>query len=64
MLAVRDSKEDIIRGLEADAIDYVVKPFDSDELRARIDAGKNPVELEQSLVERIQGRVSQLQGPL
>src|SRR5258708_2269101 len=35
MLTVRGSKEDIIRGLEAGANDYIVKPFDSDQLRAR-----------------------------
>jgi two-component system cell cycle response regulator len=32
----KGSKEDIIRGLEAGANDYIVKPFDNDELLARI----------------------------
>ncbi len=70
MLTVRGSKEDIIRGLEAGANDYIVKPFDSDQLRARVDVGKHTVELQQSLVERIGeleeaiARISQLQGLL
>lgn len=32
----RGNKDDIIRGLEAGANDYIVKPFDEDELLARI----------------------------
>jgi DNA-binding response OmpR family regulator len=70
MLTVRGGNKDIIRGLEAGANDYLIKPFDSDELRARIDVGRHTVELQQSLVERIRGleealaRVSQLQGLL
>lgn len=36
MLTARSQKEDKIRGLQAGADDYVTKPFDFDELRARI----------------------------
>ena len=38
MLTVRSTTEDIIRGLELGADDYVVKPFRPAELLARIDA--------------------------
>ena len=36
MLTVADSKEDIIKGLDAGAIDYVTKPFFLPEVKARI----------------------------
>ncbi len=36
MLTVRNEKADKLRGLEAGADDYITKPFDFDELRARI----------------------------
>lgn len=38
MLTVRDSKEDIIKGLELGADDYIVKPFKPEELLARVNA--------------------------
>ncbi len=37
-LSVRKDKNDVIRGLEAGADDYIAKPFDDDELVARIKA--------------------------
>jgi DNA-binding response OmpR family regulator len=37
-LTARDQKEDIVRGLEMGADDYIVKPFEADELIARIHA--------------------------
>jgi two-component system alkaline phosphatase synthesis response regulator PhoP len=36
MLTARSQEQDIVRGLEAGANDYMVKPFKPDELRARI----------------------------
>jgi len=38
-LTARDDKRDVIRGLEAGANDYITKPFDFDELIARIHVG-------------------------
>jgi DNA-binding response OmpR family regulator len=36
LLTARSQEQDIVRGLEAGANDYVVKPFKPEELRARI----------------------------
>ncbi|NJD18124.1 MAG: response regulator transcription factor [Gemmatimonadetes bacterium] len=38
MLTARDAREDVVRGLDAGADDYLVKPFGFDELLARIRA--------------------------
>jgi phosphoserine phosphatase RsbU/P len=40
LLTSRGEQEDIVRGLEAGADDYVQKPYDNEELRARIGVGK------------------------
>lgn len=45
LLTARDSKEDTVEGLEAGADDYVKKPFEWDELRARIRSGERIVNL-------------------
>jgi two-component system cell cycle response regulator len=49
MLTVKDSKEDIISGLEAGADDYLTKPVNNAELIARLNTGKRILELEGSL---------------
>ena len=36
MLTARSQEQDIVRGLEAGANDYMIKPFKPDELRARV----------------------------
>ena len=38
VLTVRDSREDVIKGLELGADDYIVKPFKPEELLARVNA--------------------------
>jgi DNA-binding response OmpR family regulator len=52
LLTSRDDKNDIVEGLNAGADDYIAKPFDKDELRARIDVGRRMVELQDALIER------------
>lgn len=44
MLTAMGSKENIIEGLAAGANDYVIKPFDNNELKARIDVGRRAIE--------------------
>jgi two-component system, cell cycle response regulator len=49
LLTVRGRKDDLVAGMEAGADDYVVKPFDELELRARVRAGQRIVELQSEL---------------
>ena len=51
LLTSRGEKADIVAGLEAGADDYLAKPFDSGELRARVDVGRRVVELQTRLLE-------------
>jgi len=53
LLTSRGSKEDVIQGLEAGADDYVTKPFDHGELRARVQVGARVVGLQCMLAERV-----------
>jgi two-component system cell cycle response regulator len=50
LLTARDSKEDVVAGLEAGADDYLTKPFDVNELHARVRAGKRILELQAALM--------------
>ncbi len=53
LLTSRDAKDDIVVGLEAGANDYVTKPFDKNELRARLHVGKHIIELQSSLASKV-----------
>jgi diguanylate cyclase (GGDEF)-like protein len=50
LITARDSKTDIVSGLESGADDYLTKPIHSAELLARINTGIRILKLEQSLL--------------
>ena len=50
LVTSKSQKEDIVEGMEAGADDFVTKPFDRDELRVRLRAGKRVIELETALL--------------
>jgi DNA-binding response OmpR family regulator len=70
LLTAMHSRADILDGLNAGANDYITKPFDAEELRARVRVGERIVELQNSLAERVReleaalSQVKQLQGLL
>jgi two-component system, cell cycle response regulator len=49
LLTIKGQQEEIVEGLEAGANDYVTKPFDLQELQARVRAGKRILELQDQL---------------
>ncbi len=51
LLTSKDQKEDILEGFRAGADDYIVKPFDALELRARLQTGKRIVDLQTQLIQ-------------
>ncbi len=53
LLTVCANKEDIVSGIDAGADDYLTKPFNSEELKVRIDSGLRVLSLEQSLREKV-----------
>ncbi|MFC1747854.1 diguanylate cyclase [Pseudomonadota bacterium] len=50
LLTSRTEKEDLIIGMEAGADDYVAKPFNPDELKMRLRAGRRILELHEQLL--------------
>jgi sigma-B regulation protein RsbU (phosphoserine phosphatase) len=70
LLTARKGQEDKIHGLESGADDYITKPFNRGELRARVQVGMRVLELQQALAQRVQeleealSRVKTLQGLL
>src|SRR6185436_19022706 len=68
LVTARESRGDVVAGLDAGADDYIIKPFDPEELRARIGVGV--LGLQQKLAERVAelqaalSNVKQLRGLL
>ena len=50
LLTSRDSKSDIVQGLDAGADDYLPKPYDSEELLARLNVGCRIIDLQERLI--------------
>jgi CheY-like chemotaxis protein len=70
LLTANTQRAALVEGLEAGADDYMGKPFDHDELRARLIVAMRVVELRQKLAQRVQeleaamSHVKQLHGLL
>ena len=70
LLTAKTERGDVVAGLDAGANDYLKKPFDRGELRARLQVGAQVLELQKNLAERISeledalAQVKQLQGLL
>jgi phosphoserine phosphatase RsbU/P len=54
LLTSKGKKSDIIEGLDAGADDYLSKPFDPGELRARVDVGRRMIEMQERLAQQLQ----------
>ena len=70
ILTARTGQENVIRGLQAGADDYLTKPIDRGELEMRLQVAVRVISLQQRLAERVVeleaalGRVRQLHGLL
>lgn len=53
LLTARSSRSDLVSGLESGADDYLVKPVDPNELRARVQVGARVVALQERLAEKV-----------
>jgi signal transduction histidine kinase len=62
LLTSKGGKENVVTGLEAGADDYVLKPFDRDELRARLRVGLRIVDLQAALAARVRELEDALSG--
>jgi DNA-binding response OmpR family regulator len=68
LVTARSSKSDVVAGLSAGADDFISKPVDPEEIRARLRVGERVLKLEQSLAEQIKklqeerAHVQELQG--
>jgi diguanylate cyclase (GGDEF)-like protein len=50
LLTSRDANEDVIMGLEAGADDYLTKPWNPEEMKARVRAGQRVLQLQDRLI--------------
>lgn len=70
LLTAKSERTDVVAGLDAGANDYLTKPFDRAELRARVQVGVQVLELQKNLADRVSeledalAQVKQLQALL
>lgn len=70
LLTAKGTKGDTITGLQAGADDYLTKPFDHGELKARLQVGQRVLAMQKKVADRVSeleaalARVKQLQGLL
>ncbi len=72
LVTARAGKEQVVEGLRAGADDYLTKPFDKEELRARLSVGARILDLQTALSARVaeleaataENRALRLQLPL
>jgi sigma-B regulation protein RsbU (phosphoserine phosphatase) len=68
LLTTKRQKDEVVMGLESGASDYIRKPFDQEELHARIRAGERIIELQSSLARQVKelhealSKIKTLQG--
>lgn len=63
LLTVRGETADIVEGLSAGADDYLIKPFNPEELRVRVDVGRRMTEVQDQMLE-IRDRLARKVGEL
>jgi DNA-binding response OmpR family regulator len=70
LLTIKESRKDIITGLKSGANEFITKPFDAEELHARIRTGMRIIGLQRHSAEQVRqlddllARVKQFQGLL
>jgi sigma-B regulation protein RsbU (phosphoserine phosphatase) len=70
LLTSKQQKQDVVVGLDSGADDYVIKPFDQQELKSRIRVGERMLALQQKLADRVRkleealAQVTELRGLL
>jgi len=50
LLSAKSQREDLVKGMESGADDYITKPFDANELKVRLRAGRRILDLQEQLM--------------